>query len=265
MAKKIRITAAETDEMIAELRRKFRSGMINGTVTFTHSFTDTRRATLSITPTAWAKMKILVMGYTTEVQWHGTVERTGEASWLIKDILNFPHTVSAAHVESDLDAFNEWEDQLPIETQKEIRFHGHSHVNMGVNPSGDDMTFRYSRVSMMPEASEDFDPYYIFMILNKKGELSCQIYDKANNALYDTDDIDIDYTGGDESLAEFLAESKSMTKPAVPATYVPAYKSYYTTPGKYPAGAGTYTGSYYRSRDYNDYYDNYGGYDNGSV
>ena len=210
-------------------------------------------------------MKILVMGYTTEVQWHGTVERTGEASWLIKDILNFPHTVSAAHVESDLDAFNEWEDQLPIETQKEIRFHGHSHVNMGVNPSGDDMTFRYSRVSMMPEASEDFDPYYIFMILNKKGELSCQIYDKANNALYDTDDIDIDYTGGDESLAEFLAESKSMTKPAVPATYVPAYKSHYVTPGKYPAGAGTYTGSYYRSRDYNDYYDNYGGYDNGSV
>ena len=135
-------------------------------------------------------MYALVHKYGTEVEWHGLVERKGEAEFLIKDILIFPHEVSSATVVSDQRCYEEWLDSLDDETFNACRFHGHSHVNMAVSPSGVDMTYRKNILGNFATPGAGDDYFYIFIITNKKGDISGEIYDLSNNALYATNEIE---------------------------------------------------------------------------
>lgn len=244
MAKPIRIEKDDAEKILSELRRQLLGERSYGNVKIERSFGGTKeRAKLCFTPTAWVKMQALVSAFATEVQWHGIVTRIEKNAWRIEDILNFPHTVSEATVVSDLSEYEAWEDSLDVEVTSRIRFHGHSHVNMAVTPSSVDLTVRDKRVSIMPKPSDDFDPYYIYMILNKRGEWSCSIYDITNNTLYETADIDIDVETADGSIQSFVTEAKTLARPAPKVVPKPRAKTNYDNYSDYYTDrAGIYGG-----------------------
>ena len=178
-------------------------------IEFSFTEKDDRRAELFISPKAWVKMFHLICTFKSEVEWHGTVRRLSPSSFLIEDILIFPHEVTSTTVTSDPIKYAEWLDSLDDETFNALRFHGHSHVNMGVSLSGTDMEYRRKMLANLGTPSENRDIFYIFLILNKSCDVSGQIYDLTNNALYDTDDITIDtITDDDCYLSDFASEVK---------------------------------------------------------
>jgi len=170
-------------------------------------------------------MKALVENFQTEVQWHGLTRRVGDHEFEVYDLIVPPHEVSSATVVSDYSKYTEWLNNLPDEVFNDLRFHGHSHVNMGVSPSGIDNKYRKDLVTQMPTPqADDEDSFYIFMIFNKRGEWSGEIYDLKYNTLYSTADIDIDvYCGEQGWLSEFVYEAKKVAVEAK-ATPKPVYK-----------------------------------------
>lgn len=176
---------------------------------------DNRKASIEFTPKAWIKMRSLVDSFSSEVQWHGTVVRKNENTFVVKDILIFPHEVTGTTVVSNQEGYEEWLNDLDDETFNSCRFHGHSHVNMGVTPSGVDMNYRHNVLDNFGLPNDTTDLFYIFLITNKRGEISAEIYDLQNNALYSTNEIDVDVVvDDDEYLSEFISEAKSVVKDA---------------------------------------------------
>lgn len=176
---------------------------------------DNRNASIEFTPKAWIKMRSLVDSFSSEVQWHGTVTRKNENTFVVKDILIFPHEVTGTTVVSNQEGYEEWLNDLDDETFNACRFHGHSHVNMGVTPSGVDMNYRHNVLDNFGLPNDTTDLFYIFLITNKRSEISAEIYDLQNNALYATNEINIDVVvDDDEYLSEFISEAKSVVKDA---------------------------------------------------
>lgn len=176
---------------------------------------DNRSAIIEFTTKAWIKMRSLVDSFSSEVQWHGTVMRKNENTFVVKDILIFPHEVTGTTVVSNQEGYEEWLNDLDDETFNACRFHGHSHVNMGVTPSGVDMNYRHNVLDNFGLPNDTTDLFYIFLITNKRGEISAEIYDLQNNALYSTNEIDVDVVvDEDEYLSEFISEAKSVVKDA---------------------------------------------------
>lgn len=225
MAKKIFATETEIAEFLrsaqAQLlvesrnlkKRKFQNDQADGvTLNFKlKEVKDDRKATITFSAQAYMKIFALVHTYSTEVEWHGVVERTAADAFYIKDILIFPHKVTGATVISDQTEYEKWLDTLDNDTFNALRFHGHSHVNMGVTPSEVDMTYRHNILNNFGTPSATSDLFYIFLIFNKKGDISGEIYDLQNNALYskstNTDEINIVVEDCDW-LTDFLDEAK---------------------------------------------------------
>lgn len=180
--------------------------------------TDARRARLLFSPVAWVKMFGLVDAFATEVQWHGTVERVNENTFFIEDIFVLPHEAGSATVISDQEEYEQALMDLPADVFLRNRFHGHSHVNMSVFPSGVDNTYRKNMINNFSATpSEDEDQFYIFLICNKKREISGQVFDLKYNALYETSDIQIDVDFGTHgSLNGFISDTKKIVKLSTP-------------------------------------------------
>ncbi len=195
---------------------------------------DDRRATLRFTPKAYAKMYALVITYNTEVQWHGLVTRTAEREFLVEDILTFPHEVSEATVTSDQGEYNQWLDSLPDDIFNKVRLHGHSHVNMGCTPSAVDTAYQKKILNLFETPNENNDVFYIFMIVNKRGEVTSLIYDLQYNALYNTNEITISVEFEDgETLENFIKETgKKVTVPTPRPLYPLGVNSTKKTKGK---------------------------------
>lgn len=245
MAKKIFATETEIAEFLrsaqAQLlaeshnlkKRKFQNDQADGvTLNFKlKEVKDDRKATITLSAQAYMKIFALVHTYSTEVERHGVVERTAADAFHIKDVLIFPHKVTSATVISDQTEYEKWLDTLDDNTFNALRFHGHSHVNMGVTPSGVDMTYRYNILNNFGTPSETSDLFYIFLIFNKRGDISGEIYDLQNNALYSksttADEIKIVIEDCDW-LTDFLDEAKKV----VTESY--GYSSY---------GGGSYGGN----------------------
>ena len=225
MAKKIFATETEIAEFLrsaqAQLlvesrilkKRKFQNDQADGvTLNFKlKEVKDDRKATITFSAQAYMKIFALVHTYSTEVEWHGVIERTAADAFYIKDILIFPHKVTGATVISDQTEYEKWLDTLDNDTFNALRFHGQYHVNMGVTPSGVDMTYRHNILNNFGTPSATSDLFYIFLIFNKKGDISGEIYDLQNNALYskstNTDEINIVVEDCDW-LTDFLDEAK---------------------------------------------------------
>lgn len=249
MAKKIFATESEIAEFLrsaqAQLlvesrnlkKRKFQSDQADGvTLNFKlKEVKDDRKATITFSAQAYMKIFALVHTYSTEVEWHGVVERTAVDAFYIKDVLIFPHKVTGATVISDQTEYEKWLDTLDNDTFNALRFHGHSHVNMGVTPSGVDMTYRHNILNNFGTPSETSDLFYIFLIFNKRGDISGEIYDLQNNALYSksttADEIKIVFEACDW-LTDFLDEAKKVVT-----------ESYGYSGGTY--GGNSYGGSNY--------------------
>ena len=152
-------------------------------VSFKFPELDRPKAKLVILLKAWLKLQALVTECDKEIAWHGLVTKS-ENTYTIEDVIIFPQSVTGATVTSDDTEYSLWLAQQPDEIFNKIRFHGHSHVNMGVTPSGVDTAYQEDIVRNLQD-------FYIFSIFNKKGDNWCTIYDVEDNIVYGDNDIEL--------------------------------------------------------------------------
>lgn len=187
------------------------------------------RQHIVMSPSAFTKMMELVKLSSIEIAWHGVVTVSPTGAYCISDILCYPQKAAACTVESDDDKYPDWLNTLDDNTINKLRFQGHSHVNMGVTPSGTDTANWDMFTGMISN-----DGFYIFCIANKSYNISWWIYDKATNLIYEPADIDFDIFVGDgntakswgttaiaDNLTQRVWTAPTTTIPTIPATTAP--------------------------------------------
>lgn len=160
-----------------------------------------------ITATAYMKLHTLVMNNSGEVAWHGTVETYADNRYLITDVLVFPQEVTGATVVGTDNAYEVWLATQPDEVFDKLRYHGHSHVNMGVTPSAVDENY-YS--NLMTQVQD----FYIVMITNKKEEITLRFYDVPQNICFNGLTLHVTTDQG-EALQTWYDEVKTNIKDKV--------------------------------------------------
>lgn len=163
-----------------------------------------------ITTEAYVKMRTLVADNDTEVGWYGTVTKVPglEATYVIEDIIVYPQKVTGATVEQDEDKMFEFEMSLTDEQVNHKRFQGHSHVNMGVTPSGTDEQFYQDLLSQVND-------YFIITITNKREDYTVRFYDMEHNILYSDLPIKVLMNNGTSIEHWFNEQMKLITKPSL--------------------------------------------------
>jgi len=124
---------------------------------------------------ALAKVQYIVATCSTEAAWLGLVDELDSGDFLITDVFVPEQEVSAAAADIDAGAIAKKVHRDNIDDTK-IRYHGHSHVNMHVEPSGVDQHH-------MEDYLEHFE-YIIRTISNKKGEMRVDLFDKRSGFTY---------------------------------------------------------------------------------
>lgn len=169
---------------------------------------------------ALAKLKMLELIYEyprTEIGWHGVVDKKiskdgSEKIFLIKDILVYPQTITSITADADEKEYGPWLMKQGA-LRNSIRMQGHSHVDMGVTPSGTDE--RYYN-----ELLQQVDDYYIFLIVNKRKEVFTRIYDAEEDVIIEG--LPLETWLGNQTMETFLKESTS-TDLVKPKTYTNTY------------------------------------------
>lgn len=210
-----------TDEHRQQILQDFYESLVknpitNGTLTYSKTL-DCGKATILFTPKAYMKQAALVRETASEIGWHGIVHRseTDSRTFIVEDIVVYPQKVTGTSINPDQQEYNSWQDSFDDDTFNAMRFHGHSHVNMGVFSSSVDDGYQQSLIEQLgPEM------FQIFMILNKKGEHWQRIVDLKSNIVFDTADIQIGLTDCGFDYNAFLADAKSKLKPDVPVNTV---------------------------------------------
>ena len=178
--------------------------MSEGTLTYSKSFKyETGNAVVWLSLEAYKKTVALVSEFSDEVAWHGAVSRISNNEFIIEDIFVYPQEVTGSTVNTDQNAYTQWLYALDDDTFNKVRMQGHSHVNMGVSPSGVDDKHRQQILGQL-----EADMFYIFMIWNKSLSVHTLIYDMARNILYEDKDVEIKLAGF-EDMDTFLADAKS--------------------------------------------------------
>lgn len=213
MSKIIKLTQDYIDEACKEFKDSITNAKItDGKINFTKTFSMVgRKATLYFTEIAWMKMQALIREFTTEVGWHGVAKRYGDIEkdeYIIEDILVYPQTVTGATVNTDQEKYSDWlfSDELD-DVFNDIRFHGHSHVNMGTTPSSTDLTHWSSLLDVLKD-----DMFYVFVIWNKKNDRTVKIYDLKKNVLFDTSDVTVKVLPEKDGVEEFVAKAKGLVE-----------------------------------------------------
>lgn len=169
-----------------------------------------KRIKVIVRPVAYLKMVRLIMDFTTEVGWHGICHRDANdpTTYIIEDVMVYPQDVTGSTIKTDVTRMTQWLDQYPDEIFKQIRFHGHSHVNMGVFSSGTDDDLQRDLIGMMRNP-EDF---YLFFIMNKRLEIFVRLYDNKYGVMYESADTDIFIMDETTDIVQFLQDSKAQVK-----------------------------------------------------
>lgn len=267
----ITVTPELEQDLFEEFKSYIKSTRFTGaTVNFSKTVKPSGpKAKVFMTPIAYQKMISLVNHCAGEVGWHGIVNRIGENAYQIEDIMVYPQVVTGTTVTPDQIKYQEWlytyaDDKWDFTRDEDfnrIRFQGHSHVNMGVTPSGTDNTLYRSILDGLSE-----NDFYIFLITNKKKEVNFMIYDLAANLKYDNSDV-VFFVGEDHSdvVDTFIKEADEVIEKFTATTTTAtggagkgSGSSYPSVYGSGYAGAG-YSGKHYGS--YGSYYGNnyYGG------
>ena len=202
MKRKIR---DEFTKQLSELKTS--AGVFNYSKSFRY---DKASAVLWLTSLAYSKTVALVTTFSDEVAWHGTAVRKSKNEFIVEDIFVYPQEVTGGTVTTDQDLYTQWLYEFDDETFNGIRMQGHSHVNMGVSPSGIDDRHRDKILQQL-----EGDMFYVFMIWNKSLNVYTLIYDMANNILYEDDDIDVqDHRGRLYGRVSIRRERESTAKEA---------------------------------------------------
>lgn len=207
----------ETKASLAEKLEKFKEGILESfgtkkglpdSVKFDFplgkigTLKDKEKVQVVFTNEVYKKMMALVNKASKEVGWYGSARRESDKRFVIYDIYLPPQKVTGATVETDDEEYALWSAGLTDEQFTNMKFFGHSHVYMGVTPSGVDTTFQENIL----QNTEDF---YIFGIFNKSKSWWINVYDVKNNVLYEKEDIDYLYQGDDaEDWAKDQIEKK---------------------------------------------------------
>lgn len=192
-----------------------------------------RKATVFLTPQAFAKLWALVTNFNKEVAWHGLARRMEDETkdeYLIYDIMVYPQEVTGSTVNTDQMEYQNWLLGLSNEVFNNVRFQGHSHVEIAVNPSGTDLDHQRRLLDQL--GPEDF---YIFQIWNKKSACHTKIYDMKKNVFFDNSDCSVRMFGDGVNFEEFLNGAKEMVKERSYATPT------YIGAGGYRGGSGVYS------------------------
>ena len=120
----------------------------------------------------------LVASTDDEVGWFGLVDELVTGDYLVTEILIPDQTVSRATVDIDADAVTKLVMELMdrgVDPGK-LRYHGHSHVKMQVQPSGTDQEH-------LEEYMENCD-WFIRGIYNKMNQSKVDVFDKRQSCVY---------------------------------------------------------------------------------
>lgn len=198
--------------------------------------------TICITADAYIKMRKLVDETDTEIGWYGIVsEPEGlDATYVIEDILVYPQRVTGSTCEQDDDKIFEFEMSLSTEQVNHKRFQGHSHVNMGVRPSGVDEQFYTDLLSQVND-------YFIIAVTNKKKELTLRFYDIRNNIVYNGLNMKVIANNGTDLDQWYIDNIDKLTTPVVKVS----------TAKGWPTSKDKYKGATYANTSYDDWYDDY--------
>lgn len=213
MKRPIKITGEIIQKMTDEFIEKISSmKMLDGKIDYTKTLyypsdKKTQKARVLFTPSAYIKMLELLKHFSSEVAWHGVVERQDVQTFLITDILVYPQEVTGATVTTDQEAYQKWMMELDDETYNSLHVQMHSHVNMAVSPSSVDLHHQEEIINQLTD--EDF---YIFMIWNKRLEYTVKIYDMKNNVMYDGDSVIVDVETDGLALDDFITEADAVVK-----------------------------------------------------
>lgn len=130
---------------------------------------------VAIKSEALNKMYLFIKECNEEVGWLGTIEQIENSQYfIINDVFLFEQNVSAVTTEitpEGLSTFAEEIMQRPdgMEVWNSMKVWGHSHVNMGITPSGQDD-------KQMRDFQSGGHDYFIRLIGNKKGEMKLDFY-----------------------------------------------------------------------------------------
>lgn len=238
MSRPIKLNDEMTKQIVADFIKEILSApMYDGKISYNRSiFGEQEKARVLFSEIAWLKMKTLVKEMDKEVGWHGVARRGENNDYYIDDIIVYPQEVTGATVTPDQKEYEMWLMEQPDEIFNNIRMQGHSHVNMGVTPSGVDTTFYEKILSQLDDTM-----FYIFMIWNKKDDKTIRIYDMEKNIMFDTKDVDVEILDDGTGIEKFMKDAKGLVKE----------KTY----------AKTFNASYgYKYGGYYDEYDEYDGY-----
>ena len=217
--------------------------------------TEVKKPIVYMMANTYLKMLEYVMKCDTEIAWHGTVkrgERDKKHIFFIKDVYLYPQKIAAATVQVDDTKYTQWSDAQDAETFNNRRFQGHSHVNMNTFYSGTDEANKKEFLQDLLD-----DDYYIFLVTNKRQEHNFEVYDLAQNIIFENKDIDFRVYLNENTLLESIDDEMNnyLTKP----TYnFPSATNYYKSPTTPSYGSKTKQYGFYDDDDYS-YYDSFYG------
>ena len=228
------LTDEQKAQLIADFTEKLNTETLDSasfrySAKFDDALENEPKAKLYINALAYAKMMIYIRDTSTEIAWHGTAIRLGEgttmplsAQFYVQDVFLYPQIVRDITVDTDQEKYNAWVTKLDDDTFNNMRFQGHSHVNMGVTPSGIDTAYYDSILKTLQ--IEQPDGFYIFTVMNKSGDMYLIIYDLAKNIVYSKADIDVIITqDGSTDLMQTIKDQKTAfcetPKPTYPKTH----------------------------------------------
>ena len=226
MSKKIKMQEIDIERAVKEFREVLMKGFLSdGKINYSKDIgVIEKKAKLHITEKAQLKMRALVDEHSKEIAWHGIAKRTNPCEYIIEDILCFPQEVTGVTVTTDQEGYEKWLYGQPDEVFNNVRMQGHSHVNMGTTPSSTDLALYDGILEQLSEGM-----FYIFMILNKKGDNWIRIFDYEENVQFDTKDIEVSYGSELLGIQEFIKDSRQMVKDK-PATTTYINRYYNNTP-----------------------------------
>ena len=200
------------------------------------------KAELRFSELAWIKMQRLVQEKSKEVAWHGVAFRNEDEPgnvYFVKDILIYPQEVTGTNVETDQAKYETWLMSQEDDVFNNIRFQGHSHVNMGTTPSAVDTTHQQKILEQV-----EGDMFYIFVIWNKRNEKFIRIYDMKKNRVFDTTDVTVTVQDDGLGIESFLREADTMVQERTYAASSKATPNYGTAYGNYGNGYSSYGNNY---------------------
>ena len=218
MTRPIVLTEEQKRGILAEVLASLNANknMFDGKVSFskTYKWTSDEEdiSTINFTPLAFAKMHKLIMDYSTEVAWHGVIKRdqNDDSVFWVEDILVYPQVVTGATVNTDQEKYTNWINELTDDQFNNLKFQGHSHVNMGVSPSTTDTSHQKDIIEQLRG-----EMFYVFMIWNKRFEFNAWVYDMKRNTVYDGNDVKVNICDRDGvDIGNFVAEAKKLASPS---------------------------------------------------